>query len=368
MPRLRLTFAWRLALTSLLVTVLGMLLLATALLLLVGRYEAERRTSELLADAEVEAAYLSELAALSDLHAAAGVLVERFASSSVRAGDQVIRIFGLGGELIASSSPSVGYFPSRAAAALIPSPLPALADEERRRYVAQPVTLGGNTIAVIELSHSRGEERELLALIGRVLARATLLALVATLIGSVVLGRLTGRRVEGLRRVAEGIAGGDLGLRARESGAYELAQLARSLNTMADQLQERLQQLQAAAERERRFYRDVAHELRTPLTALQGYLEQIEDTASAEQQSVVESFKGELERLSRLAGELSHPGAPTPLARVPVESRRAGCRCLCSASGSCGAGWDFALYFCGGGCSAGHRRPRSAETGAVESS
>ena len=68
---------------------------------------------------------------------------------------------------------------------------------------------------------------------------------------------------------AEKMSRGDLDIRLQE-GHDEFGMLAGSFNRMAENLQTRMDDLEAGQARERRFVADVAHELRTPVSALVG--------------------------------------------------------------------------------------------------
>ncbi len=68
---------------------------------------------------------------------------------------------------------------------------------------------------------------------------------------------------------AERMSRGDLDIRLQE-GNDEFGVLAGSFNRMAENLQAKLDDLEAGQARERRFVADVAHELRTPVSALVG--------------------------------------------------------------------------------------------------
>ena len=76
--------------------------------------------------------------------------------------------------------------------------------------------------------------------------------------------------VRSLSSAAQRVGRGDLCQRVPSSGPSEIGQLARTFNTMAENLEN--------AERQRRnLTADVAHELRTPVSNIQGYLEAIRD-------------------------------------------------------------------------------------------
>lgn len=64
------------------------------------------------------------------------------------------------------------------------------------------------------------------------------------------------------------LASGELGERMEVRGTDDLASLARSMNRMAAQLQQRIRELEALSTVQQRFVSDVSHELRTPLTTI----------------------------------------------------------------------------------------------------
>ena len=113
-----------------------------------------------------------------------------------------------------------------------------------------------------------------------------------------LLARGVTRPVRGLEQVAVQLSSGDLTTRAAAtSGAPELRRLGRTVNAMAD----RLQQLMAA---QRSFIADAAHQLRTPLTALRLRLETLEPHLPADQRSRLDAAVGETVRLGRLVDAL----------------------------------------------------------------
>lgn len=116
-------------------------------------------------------------------------------------------------------------------------------------------------------------------------------ALGAVLVGAAVLmARELGRRVSTpvteLGTVAHRLYEGDLSARARPSGPEETAEVGRTLNRLADRINDLL-----VAERER--VADLGHRLRTPVTALRLATDRLDDREAAE-------------RLDRLIDELHH--------------------------------------------------------------
>ena len=103
---------------------------------------------------------------------------------------------------------------------------------------------------------------------------STVAILLAALVGW-TLSRRISAPVLALSEATARMAQGDLGSRARVPSHDEFAQLARSFNDMADQVETTITAL-------RRFVSDAAHELRTPLTALRTNLDlALDETNSA---------------------------------------------------------------------------------------
>jgi signal transduction histidine kinase len=104
--------------------------------------------------------------------------------------------------------------------------------------------------------------------------------------------------VESIRaRVAEIGGSGRIDRRVPEpAGHDEVWRLARTMNEM-------LQRLQAAAERQRRFVADASHELRSPLASLRTQLEVSRDYA-ARRVGAVDDQLAEVERMECLVGDL----------------------------------------------------------------
>ncbi len=122
-------------------------------------------------------------------------------------------------------------------------------------------------------------------------------------IGALVAVWLSGSLTRPLRRAevaTHRIAAGDLSTRVPEPGPNardELADLARSINTMAEGL-ERSRGL------ERQFLLSVSHDLRTPLTSIRGYAEAISDGTAPDHAAAAGVILSESRRLERLVRDL----------------------------------------------------------------
>ena len=124
-----------------------------------------------------------------------------------------------------------------------------------------------------------------------------------SLVGVAVIGvtwmltRRIVRPIAELRRAARGLARGQLSTRVEVRGADEIAELGRSFNAMAAEL-ERQELLR------RQLVNDVAHELRTPLTALRCRLETVIDGLADDPRASVAGANEEVGHLARLVEDL----------------------------------------------------------------
>jgi signal transduction histidine kinase len=130
----------------------------------------------------------------------------------------------------------------------------------------------------------------------RLLAATGLVGALALVMTWTIARRIT-RPIDELGRAARDLADGKLSRRVETGGSDEIAELARSFNTMASELQ-RQQVLR------RNLVHDVAHELRTPLTALQCRLETILDGLAVDPRQTLAGANEEVRHLSRLVDDL----------------------------------------------------------------
>ena len=75
---------------------------------------------------------------------------------------------------------------------------------------------------------------------------------------------------------------------------------------MADEIQERIDELSMAAQQKQRFIDDLAHEMRTPLTAIGGYSQYLAGAVTTEEErlSALEYIQRESMRLAELSDKL----------------------------------------------------------------
>ena len=103
--------------------------------------------------------------------------------------------------------------------------------------------------------------------------------------------------VESLSRAARRLARRDFSARAKVQSRDEVGELARTFNSMAEELS-RTEELR------RNLVADVAHELRTPVTNIRGYIEGIGDGVMAPDPPTLESMQEEVLLLTRLIEDL----------------------------------------------------------------
>ena len=100
-----------------------------------------------------------------------------------------------------------------------------------------------------------------------------------------------------LEETARDISTTDLSRRIPERGNDDITSLTRTINSM-------LERLDGGFRDQRQFLDDAGHELRTPLTVLRGHLELLDQDDPAERAETQELLLDEVDRMSRLVGDL----------------------------------------------------------------
>lgn len=247
----------RLTLTYLLITLAGLLLLGAGLIVLAEHYTEQQQQRELLAQTELYASFVAELAHTpAELRSLAPDLV----SGRVLPGDTTVRIFAPNGALL-SESASLGPFPSRVVLPYVSNPLPIpVSHAAHRRYAARPIVVDGGMLGIVELSRVIVAEERPRHVLGGIVVQAALGAALVMALVSVLVARSIARPITQLTQHAEQLTAGDAQSDGRFAGTEslttpahrgrlrnEISVLAQSLDHMADQLQARM----AETERER---------------------------------------------------------------------------------------------------------------------
>ncbi len=153
-----------------------------------------------------------------------------------------------------------------------------------------------------------GESREELT---RRLLEFAVLSLIIGALGGLVIGNIVSRPITHLARAAHRIGDGDLTVRVPIHGGYEMEDLARAFNKMADGLEQ-------AETLRTNLMADVSHELRTPLTALEGNLRAALDDVYALNETDIANLYSQTRHLIRLVNDLREL-ALAEAHRLPLE-------------------------------------------------
>lgn len=162
--------------------------------------------------------------------------------------------------------------------------------------VAIPLLPSGG---VMVLTSSLADQLATVRLVKRSFALATLVAAAIALVLGAAAAAVHARRISRLERAANRIAVGHFDEPVVDTGDDELGQLAVAFDRMRVQLR----QLDTAR---KEFVANASHELRTPLFSLAGFLELLtdEDLDDETRQRFLVSTREQVDRLSRLAGDL----------------------------------------------------------------
>ena len=156
--------------------------------------------------------------------------------------------------------------------------------------------MGGETGALIVVTYYGDARAGLMDTIQTYIVVALLSLLVITAFAAAQSGRLLAP-LRTLRETADEITDTDLSRRLPETGNDDITALTRTFNRMLDRLE-------AAFVGQRQFLDDAGHELKTPLTVLRGHLELLDVGSPAEIAETRELLLDEIDRMSRLVGEL----------------------------------------------------------------
>ena len=298
--RLRRSLAARLAMVYGLTSLVTVAALGLGAYFLTARYSLDQVENDLAALADFYAAYTAAMAPdEAHLHALAPRIAGFFAP---QAGYDV-RLFNARNGALLAATHDIGPLPSSAALAELGYRAPTLflarsRDQSGRLYAARSVAAAdGATLAVVEVSRDIGEVRSFLATLRLVLAGAGGLALVASLVASLMLSRRMTHPLRQMESATQAIAGGDFSRRLACSSEDEIGRLATSVNRMAADLA----RLEAAR---REFIAKISHDLRTPLTAIKGFVVNLQDIAPEEMQTSLATMDEQTDRLVRLVDDL----------------------------------------------------------------
>jgi signal transduction histidine kinase len=318
LPKWRQSLAWRLATIFLLTTLLIVLALSVAVYFFTAFYLDERLEAELTIQANFYATYSAQL--VPDERTLAGLaptVVTLFAPQA----DLNVRFFAASNGALLAATQDIGPQPSQVTLRELRYRSPTLFtqpshDLPHRRYAARTVTVGEQTIGVVEVSRSNHASERFLTTLRRILLVTILAAVATSLLVSVLLARRMSSPIGDMEQATRRIAAGDLDVRLGDYPPDEIGHLAGSINHMAA----RLKHLEAARAQ---FISEISHDLRTPLTAIKGLLVNLMDASRPGEQPSLEIAERETDRLIRLVNQLLDltrwQGGQLELNRRPVD-------------------------------------------------
>ncbi len=175
------------------------------------------------------------------------------------------------------------------------------------KYVAARVTDGGEIVGVVRIAFPLSEvQLELHKIYGVAASGATAAICIAVII-AYLMARSISSPIRRMKKIAEQIAKGDFVEKAIIKGDDELSDLAEALNTMADELQIKIERLRQLDRVRTDFVANVSHELKTPLTSILGFVETLEDGAINDKETAgrfLAIIKKHAERLGNIINDL----------------------------------------------------------------
>lgn len=175
------------------------------------------------------------------------------------------------------------------------------------KYVAVRVDDSGNALGVVRFALPLSEVQLQIRLIYRVMFLGTIVAVVIALTVAYFLSRSITFPISRMQEAAERIARGDFSEKVNIKSKDELGELAKSLNIMAAELQQKMENLRRMDMVRTDFVANVSHELKTPLTLIKGYIETLEDRALNDKEKArkfISIIKEHTQRLENIIEDL----------------------------------------------------------------
>ena len=175
------------------------------------------------------------------------------------------------------------------------------------KYVAVRVDRGGRVLGIVRFALPLSRVQPEIRSIYRIVLFGAVAAVIIALIVAYFVSRNITLPIRQMQETAQQIAKGDFGRRVRIKSKDELGELAKSLNTMADELQQKMENLRRMDRMRTDFVANVSHELKTPLTLIRGYIETLEDRAMDDRKTAakfISIIKEHADRLGNIVNDL----------------------------------------------------------------
>ena len=275
--------------------------------------EGEAIVEEIVADVEeLQKVDMDSSIDVSELEVIASRSLARHPGSAVHL--SVVRV----GELVLSSARGPAVLLELRDDGMLPlAPPGRLASIDGVRVRSAEIVLGPTTVLVETLGDDRAVTGEARTLALRTLAASAIGALVGVIALALVVHRAT-RGLNGVSATVHATRLEDLSIRVPDpGGSNEIAQLARDVNAMLDDLA-------VARSTKDELIASVSHELRTPLAAARGHTDLLREQRAVDPAQTTARIDRELTRMTRLVEDLlalSRAGDPSWLSRRLVNAR-----------------------------------------------
>lgn len=179
--------------------------------------------------------------------------------------------------------------------------------EKTMMCVAAPIRDGKKRVVGIVLLNSFVEQRDTFIRTSRqYIEYSILVGIGICLVIGFILAMVITRPLSRMRQVALELADGHYEKRTNVKGKNEIGVLARSMDILAERLEQNEKERQEAEQMRLDFFANVSHELRTPITVMRGYSESLADgvVKKEKQQQYYQRMVSECQSMERLVGDL----------------------------------------------------------------
>lgn len=173
--------------------------------------------------------------------------------------------------------------------------------------VAAPVYSDGKVNGIVVLNSPLEAVEERVTALQMITRYAGLAGIILATFLSLVFSRTLSRPLLKMNQAARAMSRGDYSRRVEVKSGDEIGLLAESLNSLAAEIQEKIEALERLDRTRNRFVANVSHELRTPLSIIQGYTEALIDgmaRSEEERRKYLGNIHEEILRLRRLVTEI----------------------------------------------------------------
>jgi len=216
---------------------------------------------------------------------------------------------GEAGECLAGSD-----MPENPALEITPNILAALAGREgvtgkvgaAYMDVAVPVD-GKNESYIVYIIDNKQTVQDLTRELITIIIEALGVALIISVITSIIVSKTMLRPIQGMTHAAEEMAKGDFSSKIEVESDDEIGILADTFNNMADQLHQTLDEIRRSEELRKEFVANVSHELRTPITSIRSYAETLVDSDELPkemEQNFLRVIMTESDRMTKIVQDL----------------------------------------------------------------